>query len=158
MKTLILLLSFLLFLIFQSETQQKKQSLPVIYNAELAAKLGADDLGMKSYVFAFLIAGPVKLTDSVERVELQKAHLKNIVRLVNEGKLLLAGPFLDRQPLRGFYILDVSSLEEARDLLISDPAVLAGTLELELHIWYGSAALTQIPELHKQIQKKAFGE
>ena len=148
----------MLFLIFQAEPQQKKQALPVNYNAELARKLGADDLGMKSYVFAFLMAGPVKLTDSLERAELHKAHLKNLVRLADEGKLLIAGPFLDDQPLRGFYILDVNTLEEARELLITDPAVMAGTLEMELHLWYGSAALKQIPGLHKQIQKKAFGE
>jgi uncharacterized protein len=158
MKPLLLLLSFLIFPIFQSVSQEKKQTLPVNYNAELAQKLGADELGMKSYVIAFLKAGPVKLTDSLQREELFKAHLKNIVRLEEEGKLLIAGPFLDDQPLRGIYIFDVTTIEEARQLTSTDPAIKTGTLIMELHPWYGSAALKQIPDLHKQIQKKGFGE
>jgi uncharacterized protein len=158
MKPLSILMSFLLLTIFQSVAQQKKTSLPIKFDAELAQKLGADELGMKSYVIAFLSTGPVKLADSLERVELQKAHLKNIVRLMEEGKLLIAGPFLDKQPLPGIYIFDVATIEEAARLAATDPAVRAGTLVMELHPWYGSAALKQIPDLHKQIQKKGFGK
>jgi len=137
---------------------QPKPTFPVMYNAELAQKLGADDLGMKKYVIAFLKAGPVKLTDSLQISELQKAHLKNISRMIDEGKLILADPFMDDQPLRGIYIFDVMSLEEAKELTSTDPAVKAGTLIMELHPWYGSAALKEIPNLHKEIQKIGFGQ
>lgn len=158
MKTLFLFSSLMLIAVIQTISQQKEQSSPIKFNPAMAQKLGADELGMKNYVIAFLKAGSVKLTDSIERVNLQKAHLKNIVRLVEEGKLLIAGPFLDKQPLRGIYIFDVATIEEAARLAATDPAVRAGTLVMELHPWYGSAALKQIPDLHKQIQKKGFGE
>ena len=123
------------------------------YDAALATRLGADPYGMKKYVFAFLKAGPNRSQDSLERATLQKAHLKNIMRLAGEGKLVLAGPFLDDQPLRGIYIFDVRTLEEARSLVETDPAVKAGSLEMELHPWYGSAALVETLKLHKRIEK-----
>ncbi len=78
--------------------------------------------------------------------------------MTEAGKLLMAGPFLDNQALRGIYIFDVSTVEEAQELTATDPAVKSGTLVMELHPWYGSAALKEMPELHKQIQKKGYGE
>ena len=158
MKRHFLLISLLIMPVLKAISQQNHPSVPANYNAELAQKLGADDLGMKNYVIAFLKSGPVKLTDSLQISELQKAHLKNITHLADEGKLLLAGPFLDNEPLRGIFIFDVASVEEARQLTSTDPAVKAGTLVMELHPWYGSAALKEIPNLHRQIQKKAFGQ
>jgi len=158
MRSLLLLHFLILISALQVAAQQNQPSAHVKFNAEMALKLGADELGMKNYVIAFLKAGPVKLTDSLQRITLQKAHLKNITRMAEEGKLLIAGPFLDDQPLRGIYIFDVATIEEARQLTSTDPAVKAGTLVMELHPWYGSAALKQIPDLHKMIQKKGFGE
>jgi len=158
MKRYFLPLYFILISTIGAVSQPNQPLLPKKYNAEYAKHLGADDLGMKKYVIAFLKAGPVKLTDSLKRTELQKAHLKNINRMADEGKLIMAGPFMDDQPLRGIYLFDVATLEEARQLTASDPAVKAGTLVMELHPWYGSAALMEIPNLHKQIQKKGFGE
>ena len=158
MNRYLLFILLLIMPVLKAISQQNHPATSLKYNAEMAQKLGADDIGMKSYVIAFLKSGPVKLTDSLEIAQLQRAHLKNITRLIDEGKLLLAGPFLDDQPLRGIFIFDVASLEEARQLTSTDPAVKAGTLVMELHPWYGSAALKEIPNLHRQIQKKAFGE
>jgi uncharacterized protein YciI len=84
------------------------------------------------------------------------AHLKNIQRLAKEGKLIVAGPFMDDQKIEGIFIFNVESIEEAKTLTATDPAVKAGTLEMELHPWYGSAALVEIPSLHLNVQKKSF--
>ena len=110
---------------------------------------------MKKYVMAFLKAGPTKLTDSAARSRLQAAHMTNIQRMADEGKLIVAGPFLDGKALRGIYIFNVESVEEAKKLTETDPAITAGTLEMELHPWYGSAALQEIPNIHKAIVKPA---
>jgi uncharacterized protein len=126
------------------------------YDPQLAKKLGADDYGMKQYVMAFLKAGPNRPKDSVARMELQKAHLKNITRLVNKGKLIIAGPFMDDQPIRGIFIFNVTTIEEAKKLTETDPAIKAGSLVMELHPWYGSAALMQTVETHKKLAKKSF--
>ena len=112
------------------------------YNAELARQLGADDMGMKKYVMAFLKRGPTKLTGA-EGAELQRAHLKNIIRLADEGKLLVAGPFGDDGDVRGIFILNVETVEEAKKLTETDPAVRRGTLVFELRPWHGSAALME---------------
>lgn len=125
------------------------------YDAQLAQKLGADEYGMKTYVMAFLKAGPNRSKDSVTRAELQKAHLKTILRLANEGKLIAAGPFLDDQPIKGIFIFNVTTIEEAKKLTETDPAIKAGSLIMELHPWYGSASLMATFEIHKKIEKKS---
>ncbi|MFQ5575174.1 MAG: YciI family protein [Terriglobia bacterium] len=124
------------------------------YNEELATKLGADEYGMKKYVFAFLKAGPNRNQDSLTAANLQRAHLENIRKLADMGKLSLAGPFLDGGEIIGVYIFSVDSLEEAKQLTETDPAIQAGRLVMELHPWYGSAALQQVNDLHKVLRKK----
>jgi len=123
------------------------------YDSLYAKHLGADDYGMKSYVMAFLKAGPNRDQDSVQKAALQRAHLDNIIRLSNEGKLVLAGPFMDDTEIRGIYVFAVETVKEAEELTNSDPAVKAGSLIMELHPWYGSAAIMEVNEIHKQVAK-----
>jgi hypothetical protein len=67
---------------------------------------------------------------------------------------LLAGPFLDDGELRGIYVFNVETVEEAKKLTETDPLIKSGGLIMELHPWYGSAAVMKIGEIHKKIQKK----
>ncbi|GAB1058000.1 YciI family protein [Shewanella algae] len=121
------------------------------YDKALAHALGADQYGMKRYVMAFLKAGPNRSGSKEQRAELQRAHMNHIQRLVHEGKLVLAGPFIDGGEWRGIYIFDVASLAEAEALTASDPAVQAGSLTMELKAWYGSAALLEVNRIHARI-------
>ena len=122
----------------------------------LAKQLGADDYGMKTYVMAFLKRGRKRwMIDSVTANKLQKAHLENITRLADDGKLVVAGPFTDNTDLRGIYIFDVRTIAEAQQLCGTDPAIQAESLTMEFHIWYGSAALLKVTEIHKKIAKKS---
>lgn len=129
-----------------------------LYDAALAKKLGADEYGMKKYVMAFLKSGPNRLQDSAARMQLQMAHLKNIQRLANEGKLVVAGPFLDDQPIKGIFIFNVESIEEAKTLTETDPAIKAGSLIMELHPFYCSAALMEVTGIHGKLQSKSITE
>ena len=124
------------------------------YDAALAAKLGADDNGMKVYVMAFLKAGPNRNRPREEAQKLQAAHRANIDRLAKEGRLVLAGPFGDDGDLRGIYVFDVRTVAEAEALTRSDPAIQAGQLVMELHPWYGSAALMTVNDVHARLEKK----
>jgi len=128
------------------------------YDAGLAKKLGADEYGMKKYVMALLKEGPARITDSAKAVELQRAHLKNIIRLAREGKLLIAGPFLDNQEVRGIFIFNVETIEEAKKLTETDPAIQSGSLIMELRPWYGSAALMEINSIHRTLEKKSVAD
>lgn len=126
------------------------------FDAELAEELGADEYGMHRYVMALLKAGPNRDQDEETAAELQNAHMANIQRLAEEGLLILAGPFLDNGELRGIYVFDVSTVEEAAALTQTDPAIQAGRLEMELHPWYGPATLKQIPELNESVTRTKF--
>ena len=127
----------------------------VSYDSVLAAELGADDYGMRPYVVAFLKAGPNRGQDSAEAMALQRAHLQNINRMAEEGDLVLAGPFLDDGPLRGIYVFAVPTVEEAQALTETDPAVQAGRLVMELHPWYGPAALGALDDVHSRVSKQS---
>jgi len=67
--------------------------------------------------------------------EIQKGHMANINRLAEMKKLIAAGPFGDDGRLRGIFVFRVGSLEEAKALTTSDPAVQAGRLAMEIHTW-----------------------
>ncbi len=126
------------------------------FDKHLADSLGADEIGMKKYVMAFLKKGPNRNQDSATAAQLQAAHMKNIGRMADMGKLILAGPFMDNGEVRGIYIFNVATVEEARELTASDPAIQAGRLVMELHPWYGSAALLLVNGLHNKVAKKSF--
>jgi uncharacterized protein YciI len=149
------LLIFALLILFNSHSycQNNDPETVPVYDSVYAAKLGADDYGMKKYVMAFLKSGKVVLEDKTESQRLQIEHLKNIVRLADDGKLLLAGPFISDRDIRGIYVFNVTTVEEARQLTETDPAIIAGVLEMELVPWYGSAALMELNTLHKKVQK-----
>lgn len=125
------------------------------YDAALAAKLKGNDNGMRMYVMALLKAGPNRDRPPAEAERLQAAHMANINRMAAEGKLLLAGPFADDGVLRGIYIFDVPTVEEAEALTRTDPAIQAGQLAMELHPWFASAALMMVNEVHAKLQKPA---
>jgi uncharacterized protein YciI len=127
-----------------------------VFDSVKAANYGADEYGMKQYVMAFLRKGSNRPTDKAVADSLQKAHLDNISRMADEGKLVVAGPFLNDGDLRGIYIFNVATIEEAKQLTETDPAIIAGSLTMELIPWYSSAALVEINELHKTLAKKSF--
>jgi len=85
---------------------------------------------------AFLTRGPKWTPQSTpETQEIQKQHMANIQRLAETKKLVVAGPFGDNGTLRGIFVFRVGSLEEARQLAETDPAVQAGRLALDIHPW-----------------------
>jgi len=113
------------------------------YDAELAKKLNADDYGMKSFYFVILKSGknPPELSKAVKD-SIMMGHLKNIGNLAESGKLLVAGPFGKNElTYRGLFILNTSSLDDAKQIIASDPAIKSGIFDVELLPWYGSAAL-----------------
>lgn len=121
----------------------------VVFGASLVSIGEEDEPSMPadmSQYFVGLIYRGEKWTPEVnaETMRIQKAHLANIGKLAETGLLVLAGPFGDDGKLRGLFIFDVKTMEEARKLADSDPAVQAGRLRVELHPWWGTTALREI--------------
>jgi uncharacterized protein YciI len=97
---------------------------------------------MTTYYVALLYRGPNwSAEETPERQRIMQGHLANIGRLAEEGKLILAGPFRDGSDLSGMFVFQVASLEEAKALCDTDPAVQAGRLRVELHPWYSAKGI-----------------
>ncbi len=125
----------------------------------MAKKAGADDYGMRSYVFCILKTGPrdAKIKDKKQRDEIFAGHMANIKRLAGEGKLAVAGPFgKNTRKYRGIFVFAVPTVEEAQKLVETDPVIKSGMMVAELTPWYGSAAMMFVNEQHSKVQKKSF--
>jgi uncharacterized protein YciI len=127
------------------------------YDKSLADSLGADDYGMKMYVLVLLKTGPIKIEDKKITDSLFAGHLKNIKRLADENKLVVAGPLQKNEKnYRGIFILNVRTVEDAKALLQTDPAIKAQLLDSELYGWYGSAALPVYLPTSEKVGKLNF--
>jgi uncharacterized protein YciI len=123
------------------------------YDAGLAASVGADERGMRSYVLVILKTGPTRVPDGPERDAMFRGHFANMQRLSEEGKLAYAGPLDGVDGRRGLFILATGDLEEARQLVATDPVIIEGEMVAEYHKHYGSAALMLVRDAHKRIAR-----
>lgn len=113
-----------------------------LYDKSLADSLGADEYGMKYYIFVILKSGTYNPIDKQLRDSLFRGHMDNINRLVHLNKLVVAGPMeKNDNNYRGIFILNVKTREEAKELLEADPTIKNHIFDAELYEWYGSAAL-----------------
>jgi uncharacterized protein YciI len=135
-------------IVFSQETEVK-------FDENLAKYLNADDYGMKKYVFCLLKSGTNTTASKEESKKLFEGHMANIGKLAKEGKLVVAGPFMKNDKnYRGIYIFNVATIEEAKVLVATDPAINANLLEAELIPWYATAALQETLKIHEKIAKK----
>ena len=109
------------------------------YN-DTEARKEAEEMGMAVYYVYLLKKGPTWSSDpSPEINALQEAHLANLRRLADMGKLVINGPLLDSfatsGEIRGMGALKTNSMQEAQDLINTDPMVKVGRLIFELHAW-----------------------
>ncbi|MBN2637573.1 MAG: hypothetical protein JXR65_00635 [Bacteroidales bacterium] len=139
----------------QSKTESDTLNANPNYNKELANKLGGDVYGMKSYFLVILKTGTNKTTNKQLISKSFRGHLDNINRLVEEGKIIVAGPLgKNEHHYRGIFILNnIKSLDEAKKMLQSDPAIKNGLLDYDIFSWYGSAALPEYLPFSDKIWK-----
>lgn len=127
------------------------------YDSDLAKKLGADNYGMKKFVFVILKTGSNKSTDKAFRNKCFSSHMKNTDKLIKSRKMVVAGPmFKNKNNYRGIFILAVDSKEKAKELLKNDKAITEKFLEAVYYDWYGSAALGEYLNTANKIWKIGF--
>lgn len=151
------LITISIVLLFISTFTLSAQNTKVVYDSAYAKSLGADEYGMKNYIFVLLKKGDSVITDKKVRDSLFMGHMANIQHMADLGKLAVAGPF-DKNDIdwRGIFILNTTDMEEARVLLSADPTISNHLFTPILVPWYGSAALMEISRIHKEIQKHGF--
>jgi len=124
------------------------------YDSTLAKKLGSDDYGMKGYILVILKTGTNTTATKTEIDSCFRSHMNNINAMVKSGELIVAGPMgKNEHSYRGIFILNVTSIEKAKELLKADAAVNYQILEAEYFNWYGSAALPEYLESSDKIWK-----
>jgi uncharacterized protein YciI len=123
------------------------------YDPALAASVGADERGMRGYVFVLLRSGPQPMPPGPARDEMFKGHMANIGRLAREGSLVLAGPFDGVDGWRGMFIFAVDTIDEARALVATDPVIAEGEMVAEYHRYYGTAALMLLKDAQARVAR-----
>lgn len=152
MKSFILFFMICLGFIFKTAAQTKPG-----YDSVLAKKLDADPYGMKKYVLVILTTGPADIKEKKVVDSLFAGHMKNIGRLADQGKLVVAGPFGKNDlSYRGVFVFNTSSIDDTKAMVATDPAVKAGLLSALYLNWYCSAALMEVNSIHEKIQKSSF--
>ena len=100
---------------------------------------------MSQYYMVFLRRGPAwTAVATPESTKVSQGHMANIQRLSIEGKMVVAGPFDGQsgdRALAGIFILRVVSMDEAKAIAESDPAVKAGRFVYEIAPWWGPKSL-----------------
>lgn len=151
----LMFLSLLVSMAFIVKAQDKKTN--PNYDAALAKQYGADDYGMKMYVLVILKTGSYTSETKAKTDSLFAGHMENMGKLVKVNKLIVAGPLgKNDKTYRGIFILNTKSIDEAKELLATDPAVKAKLLDAELFNWYGSAALAEYLKADEKIGKYKF--
>jgi uncharacterized protein len=145
MKNLILFLLFVISNYSLGQLSPENETKNPNFDKSLAQKLGADEYGMKSYFLVILKTG--SNTDATKELinESFNGHMENINRLVKEEKLIVAGPISKNDNnFRGIFILNnLKSIDEAKELLLTDPAIKNCLLDFDIYTWFGSAALPE---------------
>ena len=152
---MLLLISFTIVQFSFAQNKEETTNTNINFDKILAEKLGGDDYGMKGYFLVILKTGTNTTTDKELINESFKGHMNNINKLVDEGKLIVAGPLgKNDKNYRGIFILsNIASIEEAKTLLQSDLAIKNGILDYDIFNWFGSAALPEYLPMADKIWK-----
>lgn len=130
-------IAFFIVLVSLTKLVAQNDSVPAKEPRDFVMTEGDTTYTMRRYIMVFLMRGDRATTYSKEELEkIQAGHMGNINRLAAEGKILVAGPFGDDTDFRGIFIMDCETIEEAEELVGTDPAVKAGRLRAEYHPWW----------------------
>ena len=114
--------------------------------------LGAE---MREYRIVFIRTGPATDIPQDEQREAFQGHFTNMIRMAEEGDLLIAGPFMEPKSNpdhRGLWIFDTDSHERALELAATDPPGKLGIFVFESVPLMTDAALDECARLEKEYE------
>jgi uncharacterized protein YciI len=91
---------------------------------------------MKQYWLVLLKKGPNRNHSKSDGEKIQAAHMANITRLHQQGKIIMAGPIGSEQDIRGIFIMNGNDSTEIASYVATDSAVLTGRLRFEILPWW----------------------
>lgn len=91
---------------------------------------------MKQYWLVLLKKGPNRNHSQADGNKIQTAHMANITRLHQQGKIIMAGPIGNEQDIRGIFIMDGKDSTEIASYIATDSAVITGRLRFEILPWW----------------------
>ena len=146
--------NILIVIIAVSTLQLSAQKSNPNYDEALAKKVGADDYGMKSYMFVILKTGSNTSEDEAKMTEAFNGYMKNMNNMVDAEKLVVAGSIgKNDKNYRDIFILNETDIEKAKALSQTDLAINAKYLDYDIFPWYGSAALSEYLEASGKVRK-----
>ncbi|HVO11428.1 MAG TPA: YciI family protein [Vicinamibacteria bacterium] len=105
--------------------------------AGVSEVVAAEPGRMMTVYLVLLKKGPAWTADVTPATQaIQDAHMANIRAMWQAHKLVVAGPVEDQADLRGLFVFQAASLDEAKEWAASDPAVKAGRLVPVVYPWW----------------------
>lgn len=115
--------------------------LALVCLAAAPARAQVDMSTMRTY-FVVLLLRAEPAAPPGDRGAVMRAHLASMSDLAARRVLVGAGPIADRDAaLRGVFVLDVATREEAERIATGDPAVKAGTLTPVVLAWFAEKGI-----------------
>lgn len=99
---------------------------------------------MKKYHLVLLKEGDNREQAEEEVSKIQMGHIEHMQKMADKGILAMAGPMGDESELRGIFIMNVPTIEEVREWVNQDPAIVSGRLISEIHPWWAAKG-TKLP-------------
>ena len=130
MKNLILVLTFVVAIIAAASNKTTSASSS---NTLLDS---TPSYQMKQYWLVLLKKGPNRNHSKAEGDRIQAAHMANITRLHQQGKIIMAGPIGTDHDTRGIFIMDGKDSTEIASYVATDSAVITGRLRFEILPWW----------------------
>jgi uncharacterized protein YciI len=90
---------------------------------------------MVTFYLCLLVRPANPAAPPADPAQLQLDHLTHLKNVMAGGKGVIVGPIGSEGRVRGILVLRVSSIEEAKALTDTDPAVRAGQFAVEIHPW-----------------------
>lgn len=85
---------------------------------------------MNKFLYIMLLE-KTKLYNKMTKADISK-HVENLKQLDDAGKLVLCGPIQGFPVISGMIILKTKNLEEAQNICMTEPFVLAGLVTYQL--------------------------